>query len=475
MHKLHAPDLYMTDDLYRFLVSKIGHIKVANYLMDSYVTSDLVNPLAINYLDVHEGGDISFVPKGKMPTEPVTTDHQLRALPARQRMSPGKAIRKLFSPVAFRREHFALSKKTWTGEPCLIPPLSDADIEQFVVAIQSQFQPLRVILVTGEAIRYFYHELNYTRAEKSTLHSSCMRYLANAHQTRNYARNPRTIGMLVALDTEGKAKGRALLWKSPMGFFMDRVYGTDQTRNGMRRLASERGWMVRDTDSAGTNRILVNSRRSLSHYIVPLQQWGVDVRPYMDSMHHFAVHRSGHVSREYMDPQYANELTNPTEYHFCCFQSLAECPADGSPIFRARSRSAQPNKQQLDARVDWLSNFDDLPPWPDDLLTSNPAWTLGEDPEDDEANWNVLPVRRTEAWVYRRPTPSPSSWTSTVASAGRAESAMLDFNVNMEALTNAFAQVAGVAEAVQAATQNPAIQHLQQTRQLLHDVVEAPF
>lgn len=106
-----------------------------------------------------------------------------------------------------------------------------SDIEKFVNAYTAKvlFEQNaldRFKVVSGEEIRKWYDEKNYSNINGGgQLNSSCMRHSRCQKYFDIYVDNPKVCQLLILMDgTDKKILGRALLWKTESGNFMDRVY-----------------------------------------------------------------------------------------------------------------------------------------------------------------------------------------------------------------------------------------------------------
>jgi hypothetical protein len=438
MTTIYGTDLQIGPLLSKFLSKNVGKMSVATYLLDGFVSETVATNATVNYLEVIDGGNIEYTPKGKVMEYP----YDNFKVKGRTSATPGKALRKVLKPEAFGTQTFALKRKGTNGAVCEIPQISDAAIEQFTIALQSEFRPFECFIVTGEAVRYWYDESTYTTREKTTLHNSCMRRSDNWHQSRNYAQNPRTIGMLCVTDAEGKLTARAVVWNSPLGMLVDRIYGSDQNREAIRKFAAKRGWMTRDGDAAQNNGLTKPSGEHIDYYIVPIQHWVASNKPYMDTLAPHQLHASGHFYGESNDRYLSDSRRNPIQYSFCAYGTMPTRRTTSHPIWRPGLGSL--SQEMLDERVAWLSNFDHIPAWPADLIRSDPTWKLGEKPEDDTSNWNRLPKRRTEGYQVPKPKPTPSTWKSGILgdiTTGLTQDGINALDYNIQALAEAFANI----------------------------------
>jgi hypothetical protein len=421
--------LIVGKELYDLLHQLAYESRLASLLVDHYAAKLVVTTETANYLDALDDGRIGFMPTSRLERalnegrDPMTGG-------GRQSLSAGKALRRIVKPECFLGPlllpyvRYGVGRVMNFGEA-----ITDADVEKLAVMIQARFRPIHPFIVTGEAIRYWYWENSYTEVETSTLHTSCMRYSNNWHQTRWYARNPRTIGMLCLLAPDNGLAARAILWNGESGIFMDRVYGTNQSRRAFRRFAKERGWFVRENDGPDMG---LGGAFFATPVQVPARE---NNRPYMDTMSTYRYHATGDQEYTLSDRWLSDTYRNPIEYGaVTCGER--DMPND-HPLFRGAEYGRE-SAAKRDLRVDWLSNFDAIPPWPDDLLRTDPRWTIRahSDPEDDAQNWARLPPRRTEAAVIEKPKPTATNWTVSVNSTSSTDTS--EFQAGIQALQDAF-------------------------------------
>lgn len=458
--------LVVSDAVYDALVQASGEHRLATLLMDSYVAKEITTPARANYVDVTDDGLLSFFAPRRAAAlrgDGYSAHQIMRTQRGRQAASVGKLLRKLIKPEALS-EGIRIPYRRDPNTALTLDPIADADVEKLTVAIQARFRPLEFFLVTGEAIRYWYYEKNYTGDERSWLHDSCMRYAQCWNNVRFYAQNPRVCGLLCVLGSDGKLKGRALVWNSADGVFMDRVYASDQVRAAYRRFADQRGWSYRADDTSG--RTAANTHAFVA---LPVQQINPHQKiPYLDTFDIIAVRATGDRAmirgrdggrswgqEDTTEWWLANNATNPICYAALIIKNTA-IPWDHPMHRHDVDRHGRDPVAMRDRRVDWLSDFSALPDWPADLIRVEETWTLapwGSDPEDDAANMAVLPPRRTAALHIERPVPTTSTGTGSLITKGGDAHAL---RTNIAALEAAFLSVVDHQAALAADDQAPA-------------------
>lgn len=468
--RLAGTDLYVSETLAVVLTHAAESQRLAALLCDSYVARSIVVATEANYLDGEESGMLSYITPKRIDAAYDRGDG-LMSSSLRQSASVGKVLRKVVVSSAFAEGPEIAGRN---GMPHRLAPITDAEVEQLTLVIQANYTPIAPFIVTGEAIRYWYAEPNYTTTEVTTLHNSCMRYSSNWNETRFFAQNPRVCGMLCLLGTDGKVAARALLWNGKDDVFMDRVYGSDRNQKAFRRFADKRGWRYRVSDSTDA------TKPNAGGFVgFPLQRCNEAQKPaYLDTFDLFLYHATGDlaarktksgslVTRGDLDGDYEGDRArNPVVY--AAIGLKYETVPTGHPLSHtdryrypdpyADRLTARDDKAIRDARVDWLSDLSAVPPWPADLLRTDPTWTLeqrGSDPEDDAANLAVVPPRRTEALVIERPTPKKADWSGVLVDGIGVDA----FRQNVAALEAAFNHRVARGRAIVDGAMNPVAVH----------------
>lgn len=97
-------------------------------------------------------------------------------------------------------------------------------------------------LVQGEEIRQWYWKKNYKKGG-GQLNNSCMRYKKCQKKFNIYTKNPEVCRLLIKVDSDGLLLGRALVWKTNKGIYMDRAYTVnDHLMELFKMYASSKGW-----------------------------------------------------------------------------------------------------------------------------------------------------------------------------------------------------------------------------------------
>ena len=107
---------------------------------------------------------------------------------------------------------------------------------------------LKLEVVSGEDIRYWYHEKRHAQTLSiGTLGKSCMRYDDCQEYLDIYVANPEVCQLLIGTVQENGVKkiaARALLWTSTDGRkFIDRIYAASITAGQLERYGAENGYL----------------------------------------------------------------------------------------------------------------------------------------------------------------------------------------------------------------------------------------
>lgn len=175
--------------------------------------------------------------------------------------------------------------------------VSDKDIEEFVNDYKSGFdmfknkesEEIKIRLVFGEDIRYWYNVKNYTDdgdLGTSELGKSCMRYARCQEYLDIYVDNPNQCKLLIYLDDDDKLKARALFWKTTGGYYLDRVY---TVRNSDKKVMVQ--WILDNTN----HKISFYADAGVIHDNIDDQDFDVklehsrdfDYYPYMDTFTYY--------------------------------------------------------------------------------------------------------------------------------------------------------------------------------------------
>lgn len=125
----------------------------------------------------------------------------------------------------------------------LYPHVADSDIEKASNEFVSSFNQEPLILVKGKDILHWYNGKNYDYDYNlSYLSNSCMKHEYCQSRLKLYSENPEHVSMLIAVKND-KLIGRALVWKTDKGFFLDRIYANDILQLSFINYAKANKWM----------------------------------------------------------------------------------------------------------------------------------------------------------------------------------------------------------------------------------------
>lgn len=127
---------------------------------------------------------------------------------------------------------------------------SDKDIEEFVNSYKSILTYTKeglknFKLVSGEKIKKYYDGQNYMPG--GDLANSCMKHKRCQKYFDIYTKNPDVCQLLILKDKDddSKIQGRALVWKTNKGMYMDRIYSTSQFIDKLfLKYADEKNWIT---------------------------------------------------------------------------------------------------------------------------------------------------------------------------------------------------------------------------------------
>ena len=236
-----------------------------------------------NYITMR-GELCSYLPAGREHKVNEDTGRWLRD--GRQDMKPAKLARKLI-----------LEQKIQERE------LIDSDFEKFSNLVKSYIsvvgdedgvgRNVTMEVISGDAIKEAYYEENYSRlmGTGSNLWNSCMRYESCQGYFGMYTLNPNQVQMLVALDSERKVLGRALLWNftdNTKG--MDTIYAHESLQESFISWAVENDYLYKASQSCHHHAFDKHDREN---HIDCYKQVKLDVKsfkkfPYMDSMYYYS-------------------------------------------------------------------------------------------------------------------------------------------------------------------------------------------
>ncbi len=108
---------------------------------------------------------------------------------------------------------------------------TNTEIEDFVNEfkyLNNQKKSGQIKIVEGEDIRKWYNEENYFQKDGTELYNSCMKHEYCQKFFDIYVKNPGVIRLIILLDENNLLRARALVWKTSVGYYVDRVYHTEK-------------------------------------------------------------------------------------------------------------------------------------------------------------------------------------------------------------------------------------------------------
>lgn len=275
----------MKDMLYKFYNE--NSCKVSTALLSEHCFD---NSFA-NYITMR-GELCSYLPNGREHKVNPETGRWVRD--GRQDMKPAKLARKLILPHKIEERG-----------------LTDVDFEKFSNLVKSYIsvvgdedgvgRNIKMEVIYGEAIKEAYWEDNYSRlmGTGSNLWNSCMRYEGCQEYFGIYVQNPNQVQMVVALDSERKVLGRALLWNFTDGTKgMDTIYAPEGLQESFISWAIENDYLYKSSQSCHHQEF---DRRNRERHDDCYKKVKLDVKsfrkyPYVDSLYYYDL--SGILSND---------------------------------------------------------------------------------------------------------------------------------------------------------------------------------
>jgi len=255
------------------MLKEIGHeCKIASCL--TYHKESLVDT-EVNYITMR-GSMISYLPAGK---EHRVNDDGRWIRDGRQEGKPARIARKMFPDWL------------WTDLA-----LKDTDLENFTNLVRSytaangdgeggDSDRITMWVCNGEFISQYYSEYALSEHAGGNLRNSCMLSRDSSYFDL-YRYNPDSISMLVALDSEHKLLGRALIWNTSMGKCMDTVYAKDDVRPMFIKFAKDNDLYYKSSQSCHHHEFDLKGDSEVGSNSVHtrLSEWDFDEYPYLDTM-----------------------------------------------------------------------------------------------------------------------------------------------------------------------------------------------
>jgi len=128
--------------------------------------------------------------------------------------------------------------------------ITENEILTFNSLTNKLFKKYYFEIVKGEDIRKYYHQDNYKKGG-GPLNNSCMRHEDCQFKFDIYVNNPLVCKLLIMMDNKNDDKiiGRALLWETNRGKFMDRIYPLEHNNiYDFFNYAEENGYIYKDVN-----------------------------------------------------------------------------------------------------------------------------------------------------------------------------------------------------------------------------------
>jgi hypothetical protein len=202
-----------------------------------------------------------------------------------------------------------------------------ADIEVFVNKYKATFDFMKDMMkqfdiVKGDDIAYWYKSDNYVSGSGS-LNNSCMANV-DSNFLDIYSKNSNVSLVILYDDSEGnisddgkytssKIKGRAILWNSNIGKFMDRIYTKDDSDVDLfKKFATDSGWWFKVNQNMDPDTDITNGKETKKMDItVDLDKATFDRYPYCDTLCYLNTSNST-ISNDDNDYNYELKNTNGT-------------------------------------------------------------------------------------------------------------------------------------------------------------------
>jgi hypothetical protein len=224
---------------------------------------------------------ISYLPKGKPH---LVNDDGRWSREGRQEGKPGRVIRKIIDDRMFEDNGIVVVTDRMIEEfsnLCASYVMANGDDE-------SQASAVNLYVCSGEFIKLYY-DLNYASSLASgNLSGSCMGF-KDSYFFDIYAANPKVCSMVVALDSEHKVAGRALLWKTmDHGYCMDTIYASETLRPLFIEFAIKNNIRYKAQQSCHHNQFdMLNGQRvNNAHVQVKLSYSDFEYYPYVDTLYY---------------------------------------------------------------------------------------------------------------------------------------------------------------------------------------------
>lgn len=248
-----------TQNLNRINQTKYSCVKNATQRLKNILDIEMFSDDSVDYLDVSDTIDmISYLPKNKLKMVAGLNPYKNKF---RQEMKIGR----------FFRQHTLLDIDK-IGLPVIEKLVS---IYKFVN--DARLGKHHIEVVEGEDIRHWYSKDNNSKG--GTLGKSCMNEKKHQKLFNIYVENPEVCRMAIKRDNDNPDKivGRALLWDTDQGIYMDRIYTSDEHhRFSFIGFADLNNWVTMD-----------NYQDRLTVKLIDKDFGDDDSNPYMDTFKYY--------------------------------------------------------------------------------------------------------------------------------------------------------------------------------------------
>jgi len=247
----------MSPNMLGFLNSHRG-LFVSRKLLDLEFDNDAVDK--INFLQPNGEDGILFSDDRKHPDK---DNFDWKKQPVQNATSVGRIVKRILTERNIK--------------------VNDIDLEVFVNYWKAYFidkDKIKIKIVSGEDIRYWYDEKNYHFGSKgSTLGNSCMSSEKCQSFFDIYVKNPEVCQMVIVTDLHDKLIARSLLWTTTKNKkFLDRTYYMNQ---GIEKLMIK--WARQNIDNLITYESYLQSLGEVN-IKVKLKEWKFEQYPFLDTL-----------------------------------------------------------------------------------------------------------------------------------------------------------------------------------------------
>ena len=231
----------------------------------------------INYITCR-GAMISYLPAGK---EHIVNENGRWSRQNRQEGKPSRIILKLLTNSAISEFDIKPSHIEAFGYNLHAYVLSNGDGDD-----DKPMPKISMWVANGEFIKQYYDGEWYAKGQDSNLSGSCMRSKDESYFDL-YSDNYNVCHILVARDDQFTLHGRALLWKTHVGWCMDTVYAAEHIRPMFIDFAIQHGMRYKSSQSCHHQLFdMFDGKVDGSTYFEVKMQYtdGYDYYPYMDTL-----------------------------------------------------------------------------------------------------------------------------------------------------------------------------------------------